>query len=250
MEKQNLYELLKIGLTDGEAKVYLALHEIGSSSVGPIVKKSGVAYSNVYTILERLIKKGLVSFIIKEKTKHFQASPPHNLIDFLEKKEKQIQSQKKQLLETLPKLEKIQKHLPTQDAEIFIGQKGLKTAYQKLISDMKQGDEDLFFYIHEKVYEKDSDLFYFSIQDIFKKKKFPNRGIVTQNYKESDFGKQAKFLNMKFVNFPLPGTMDIIRDKVFFISWRKPITGVLIHSQSLADNFRAYFESVWKIAKK
>lgn len=249
MAESNLYELLKIGLTEGEAKVYLALHEIGSSTVGPIVKKSGVAYSNVYSVLERLIEKGLVSYIVKEKTKYFQAAPPHNLMDYLDKREKEIESQKKALKETLPELEKIQKHLPQQDAEIFLGKKGLKTAYQKLIADMGPKDEDLFFYIHEEEYAEDSDLFYFSVQDMFKKPKLPNRGIVSENYRESEFMKQADFLNMRFVKFPIPGNMDIVKDKIMFISWRKPMTSVIIYSKSLADSMRAYFESVWKVAE-
>ena len=47
MTKREYYELLKVGLTDGEAKAYLALSELGSTTVGPIVKKSGVSYSNI-----------------------------------------------------------------------------------------------------------------------------------------------------------------------------------------------------------
>ena len=45
MANKELHELLKIGLTEGEAKVYLALSELGSSTVGPIVKKTKVANS-------------------------------------------------------------------------------------------------------------------------------------------------------------------------------------------------------------
>ena len=75
--------LIKMGLTSGEAKVYVALAEIGSTTVGPIVNKSKVAYSNIYEILNRLIDKGLVSFIIKEKTKYFQAATPNNIKKFL-----------------------------------------------------------------------------------------------------------------------------------------------------------------------
>ena len=72
MVNKEIFDLLKIGLTEGESKVYLALTELGSSTVGPIVKKSGVAYSNIYDILHRLIEKGIVSFIIKNKTRYFQ----------------------------------------------------------------------------------------------------------------------------------------------------------------------------------
>ena len=68
MANEEYYELLKVGLTDGESKVYLALSQLGSSTVGPIVKKSGIAYSNIYDVLDRLTKKGIVSFVIKSKT--------------------------------------------------------------------------------------------------------------------------------------------------------------------------------------
>ena len=64
---KNIQNLVNLGLTEGEAKVYTALLGTGSSTVGPIVKASGVASSNIYDILERLIEKGLVSFIIKSK---------------------------------------------------------------------------------------------------------------------------------------------------------------------------------------
>jgi len=62
-------DLQGIGLTDGETKAYLAMLELGSSTVGPIAKKSGISYSKIYEVLQRLIDKGIVSFIVKEKTR-------------------------------------------------------------------------------------------------------------------------------------------------------------------------------------
>ena len=45
------------GLTDGEAKVYISLLELGSSSTGPIMEKSRIARSIIYHILEKLNAK-------------------------------------------------------------------------------------------------------------------------------------------------------------------------------------------------
>jgi len=53
--------LQRVGLTPGEAKIYLALLELGQSTTGPIVNKSKVSTSKTYKILERLENKGLVS---------------------------------------------------------------------------------------------------------------------------------------------------------------------------------------------
>ncbi|MBR9692236.1 TrmB family transcriptional regulator [Candidatus Woesearchaeota archaeon] len=239
-----LYDLLKIGLTEGESKVYLALTELGSSTVGPIVKKAKVAYSNVYDILQRLMEKGIVSYIIKGKTKYFQAASPSNLVDYLEKKEKEIASQKESLRNVLPALKKLQGLKEETKAEIFTGFKGLKTAYEKLLAG---GGELLFFYIHEEQYAKKSDLFYFSIKDLLKKKKI--RGISNEKGRKSEVTKKMAFLNCKFAKFPIPGNMEVCGDKLMLVAWEKPLTATLIYSKSIADNFRRYFNSVWKIAK-
>jgi len=244
---ENIQDLQKIGLTKGEAKVYLALSELGSSTVGPIVKESKVAYSNIYDILNRLIDKGIISFITKNKTKHFQAAPPTNLLEYLNNKEKEITKQKTTLKNMLSKIEKLQQGKQNQEAEIFLGIKGLRTAYEKLIKNSTKNEEILFFNIYKKEYSEQFDLFYKSISDLSKNLK--NRGIINKDYKKSWFAKQAKFLKIKFVDFPIPGNIDIIKDKVLITSWGDTIFSVLIHSQLLADNFKNYFNEVWKIAK-
>ena len=121
-------EFEELGLTKGESKVYSYLLKAGISTTGPIVKNSKVAYSKVYEILERLIRKGLISFIIKEKTKHYKALQPSRLNEYLEKEKKQIQNKEKLLTELLPKLQELKKDAKS-SAEIYTGLNGIKTAY-------------------------------------------------------------------------------------------------------------------------
>ncbi|MDP2946909.1 MAG: helix-turn-helix domain-containing protein [Nanoarchaeota archaeon] len=246
MTKDEIINLLKIGLTEGEAKVYLALVELGSSTVGPIVKKSKVAYSNIYDILNRLIDKGIVSFIVKQKTKYFTACSPSNILDYLDKKEKEILNQKDSFRKILPELEKLQETKENQEAEIFTGIRGLKTAYEKMFRNLGKNDETLFFYIHDEKYSEEADLFYHSTQELYKGKK--NRGIANKECKNSWHVKKAKYLQTKFVNFPIPGNIDIINNYVFIVSWSPTITGILINSKSIAENLRNYFNQIWEIA--
>ena len=249
MAKEKLYDLLKIGLTEGEARVYIALMGLGSTTVGPIVKKSGVAYSNIYDVLQRLMEKGIVSYIVKNKTKYFQAASPSNLYTYLEKKEKELTKQREELKEILPQLAKLQQIVPQQEAEVFLGMKGLRTAYEKVLSGLGKDDEDLFFYIHEEEYAEESDRFYFSMQSIFKAVPH-SRGISNQEYRSSPFIKQASYINMRYVDFPIPGNMDICNDRLLLVSWEEPIIAVLIHSKSIAEHFRRYFNAVWQVAKE
>ena len=52
-----------IGLTNAEIKVYLALLELGSSTAGHILEKSGLQNSVVHMTLHKLIDKGFITFI-------------------------------------------------------------------------------------------------------------------------------------------------------------------------------------------
>ena len=236
--------LEKIGLTKGESKVYLALLEVGPSTVGPVVKKSGVAYSKVYEILQRLIGKGLVSFIIKGKTRYFQAADPKNLLDYVERQEIEIMKQKKFISSILPKLETMKINKIQQEAEIFVGIRGLKAAYLRLLSETGKRDW-LFFYIHNKIYARDSDRFYKNISKFFRNSDIKMRGVCNKEYRYSNLAKTAKFMKMRYVNFPIPGIIDIYGEYVLVISWDSTPVGFLIKSPQFSNSMRIYFESVW-----
>ena len=126
----NLSPLKEAGLTNGEIKVYLALLEIGSSTIGPILAKSGITKSMIYRILEKLIKKGLVSYITKEKTKHYQATQPNKLLDYIDSKEKQLKKNKNKIQEMIPQLILKQKTAKKSEANLYEGFKGLTTAFE------------------------------------------------------------------------------------------------------------------------
>jgi len=243
-------ELKQIGLTGGEAKVYLALLKIGASKVGLIVKESKVSYSKVYEVLGRLIEKGLASYIIKEKTKYFQAVEPNRIKEFLENKEKEIRKNKQLLKKIIVQLNNVKSNEKVQNAQIFIGIDGLKSAYNDLIKNARKRDELFFSYIHDEKYFEIADLFYAQQFHIFKELRLKLKGISTFEFKNSKyFTKVPKFIELKFVNFPLPGIIDVFDNKVLFTTWYEKPIGFLIESNEISNNFRNYFKSIWKIAK-
>lgn len=232
---------MNLGLTDGESKVYLALAKLGSSTVGPIVKEAKVAYSNIYEILNRLLEKGLISFILKEKTKYFQVTNFSRLYEYLDKKEQKIEKEKLLLKKLIPNLEKIQSSKEKQEAEVFVGFNGVRTAYERLIEGDSKEDH-LFFYIAEEHYEE-IDKFWMRLYNKFKNLKV--KGIANINYKKSKFIKKTHF-KMKYVDFPIPGNIDIHEDKVLFTSFKDKPLATLITSKDIAAKFKEYFYSIWK----
>ncbi|MCX6774033.1 MAG: helix-turn-helix domain-containing protein, partial [Candidatus Micrarchaeota archaeon] len=139
-------ELSKLGLNKSESKVYLALLETGAMSAGLIADKSQVSPSKIYWVLEKLMQKGLVAYIIKAKTKVYHAASPQKLRDYLEEEKKRVDDRVATLEGIIPKLVLLQKSAEdVQEAEIFIGFPAMKNAYFTMYDSAKGKDEHLVF---------------------------------------------------------------------------------------------------------
>src|SRR3989344_5326965 len=99
----NINEALKDwGLNDKEAKVYLATLQLGLSRVNDIAKKAGILRETTYFVLNSLIQRGLVGYVLKSGVKFFEAADPGKFISILKEKETKMK-------EILPNLEDIKK---------------------------------------------------------------------------------------------------------------------------------------------
>lgn len=243
-----LDDLISIGLTSGEARVFLTLLKLGSAKVGQIVRHSNVSYSKVYDVLDRLSSKGLVSHIILGNVKYFNAVEPYRLEEYIKNKEQEVHKQLETANKVIPELAKIaDKNRQNDMAEIFIGDRGIKTAYEILLRDATSKNILYYFYPFEG-YHPIASPFYSRLYLFQKQKKVQQRGIATLDFKQSKhYAEIAKGVKMKFVDFPLPATMDIFKDKLLIISWEN-VTGILISSKEIAGHFRNYFDSIWKLA--
>ena len=69
-------DLEQLGLSEEEAKVYLAVLELGGSYVSAIAKKAGIHRVSCYHTLDNLKKKGVISSFTKDNIKYFSVDSP------------------------------------------------------------------------------------------------------------------------------------------------------------------------------
>ncbi|MEO9364456.1 MAG: helix-turn-helix domain-containing protein [Nitrososphaera sp.] len=242
-------QLVELGLTQGEARVFLSLLKLGPSRVGAVVKDSKVSYSKVYDVLERLASKGLVSHATIGNIRHFNAVEPYRLRDYLQKKEDVLKAQKAAAEWLVAELVKVaNRNRARQGAEIFTGDRGLRTAYEILLKDASKNDVLRYFYPFDD-YHPIATPFYSRLHLFQKGKRMKaQRGIGTAAFSRSAHYREiAGTVDMRFVPFPLPGTMDVFQDKLLTVSWESEI-GILVTSKEIADHFARYFDSVWQVA--
>jgi len=88
MKEQLEKDLQQIGLSEKEAKVYLASLELGPSTAQTIAAKATVNRPTTYVMIESLIKRGLMSSFQKGKKRFFVAGKPTQLLYLLDAKKK------------------------------------------------------------------------------------------------------------------------------------------------------------------
>jgi len=233
--------LQNLGLTNNEIKVYLALLELGDSLASLISKKTNINRSLTYKILDDLIKKGFVSYVIKENRKYFSASDPRKLIDIL--KEKEIQIKK-----ILPDLLKIKEPIKTAPkAEIFAGKNGMKTMLEDVLKTNKK-----IFILGAKSYFSEKLIYYHPQWHKRRIKQKISMKILFES-KETKIKKikKIKLVESKF----LPKTITskimiaIYGNKVAIELWFDYPTTIVVTDTDVAEGFKNYFNLLWELSK-
>ncbi len=124
-----------LGLTDKEAKVYLASLEIGTNPVSEIGKKAKINRVTTYDILEKLIKKGLVNYIIRRNIKYFSATDPELVaVEYKRRAE--------ELHHALPELKRLHGETAHPKVQYFEGLEGIKRVFADCLQTMTPDEED------------------------------------------------------------------------------------------------------------
>jgi HTH-type transcriptional regulator, sugar sensing transcriptional regulator len=233
---ENIFQ--EIGLTNAEAKTYIALLKTGITTAGPLLDETGLQNSTLHKTLHKLVSKGFASFNIKSKTRYYQASEPENILRFIREKESRFESM-------LPELKMLQKPIEKQQAEVFEGFKGFKNMLYDFIKEAKRGDEYLFFSFYTENPDDFDNVynFYVDFEKERKKQGIVVKGLAPTKIKEKFKGRNMK--NVRFVDYPIPLNISVFQDKIIFTPWQDKQVSFLINSRQLAESFRQYFNSIY-----
>ncbi|HBU07605.1 MAG TPA: hypothetical protein DEB09_06035 [Candidatus Magasanikbacteria bacterium] len=251
-----LEELKNLGLEESEIKVYLALLELGPSTVTEITKKARIKRTLGYHVLEKLGWHGLVDQASGTGKKIiYTAEHPQRLLQFVKNKKHQWENKVKNIEEYLPNLVSLYKIADKPTIRYQKGDEGLKNIYIEnleakteilSILDVDAWDQpDLRqfgkWYIRERV-----------------KRKIPERILMLERQSvHSYYNEPSRLTNYKWVNFSqlaglsdLGGEINIYDNKVLIAMPKKPNRmSILIESEILANLMRAMYELAWNVGK-
>ena len=239
-----LYDLLDLGLSEEESKVYITLLELGGGFASAVARKADIPRAGCYYTLENLVKKGFVSFYPKKGVKFFQATDPEKFAEVYEEKFHKAQKVLPQLLSITNKLAIKPK------IHFFEGIAGIKNI---LKMSLEAKDEIIgFSNIEAREFLLGSSLeqYCHNLQE----KKIKTRLISPLSEKgkiamERYYKGHEKELEILFVNpkeFLFENEVTIFNNTVSIISLNpEELMGVVLESATLARTERSIFNLAW-----
>lgn len=254
MNEELIKQVEDLGLSNKEARVYLANLMLGPAGVQQIADASGIKRVTTYVILESLVSLGLASQTSHAKKTLFNAEAPANLSRLLEKREQSLQDQKHQLEELLPQLKDLKtlpKDAPT--VKLYDGAEGIRTVVKTFIQEGREAG------IQETYGMSNLDELHAIFPEIAAAESNPDRvkagmhsRIIYTSKRGAILGKgdknklrQSKYVDIK--NYPIHGDMAIVGDRVAMVSLAgtQPI-GVIIKSRELTGMLTSLFNLAWE----
>jgi len=239
--------LENLGLTKNEAKTYLTLLKLGSVPAGPLIKVLGMFRAQVYNLLDILIEKGLVHYVVQANRKYFEAQDPERLLELIQNKKQILENQEKELEKVIPKL-KLERKLETetQEGTIYKGKKGLKSIFEDIL---KYKNQEFKVMGASGKFKELFHAYFIHWHNRRVKAKINLKIIYSESVRKEK--RKLKLTEIKYIKdmHVTPSTTFIYADKVAIIMWSGIPLAFLIRSENVAESYREFFDMFWNFAK-
>jgi HTH-type transcriptional regulator, sugar sensing transcriptional regulator len=244
-------QLKAAGLSDNEAKVYLAMLELGPAPVQEIAAKAGVNRPTAYVQIEALKKKHLASTQTRGKKTFFIAESPENLEGLLNKEGTELEARRAEVLRVMPELAAA--FVMTDEKPVvryFEGKEGLAKIRQEVLRCKEKmvrsiaRVEDVLITSPDALTARPSERVKHKISS--KLIYTSDKGSVLPSDKK--MLRESKFISHK--KLPITFDFTVFDDKVIFQILHGKVGGIIVQNKDIATSFKNLFDFVWDSIKE
>ncbi len=250
-------ELAKLGLECDEAKVYVALLDLGDTTAGPVVKAARLHRQTVYDTIEKLKKKDLVTETIQANRKHWLAASPARILDTIKRKENIAEKLLPELLARQTVSDKKQEVRIYEGAEGFVAAQmdGYKDqpkstemyvlgATPKYWIEMMRGVRKMRKHDRLRIERK------IAIRLIFSKTHKKEAEALVRKHITKTPEKHLRSYRYLSDEYHSPVMIQVWYRHITLVLFGEPTLTINIKNKDLADSFRVYFELLWKMSNE
>lgn len=244
--------LIQFGLSPKEVTVYLALLENNTSLVSDISKKTKLNRSTTYVILNSLLEKGMVSVAEDSIIKHYSATTPDRVVEFLENNARKYTELTKMAKDILPDLKALYKGVGDKPRiRFFEGLEGIKSALEETIN----SKETIKTYMNVKNMK---EIFSHHLPESYCQRRVAKKLKMEAIFTDSnDAREQIKYNKeelreaycVPYKEFSFPSQIMIHDNKIIFASLVEKFA-FIVESEEIANAMKAIFKLSWAEAKR
>jgi sugar-specific transcriptional regulator TrmB len=246
----NTETLISLGLSRREAEVYYTLLKVEDALASEVSEKTHESRTNTYDTINSLIKKGLVSYVIKTNRKYFMATDPKKLLEWMELKKEEIESEKATVEKMIPELMKLR--LPKEKkvtVEVYEGKEGIRTMLNETVQSCREAKTEMLIFGAISGHLRELDPIYHE-RYFRERKRYKIKTIYIfiegEKYPLAPYS-EYRFLPKHYKSF---AATAIHGDEVSFWLLTKPEVVILVKNKEFAETYRNNFEALWRLAKK
>ena len=239
-------QLIDLGFAEKEARVYLAMLELGPATATKIARKAGINRTTSYDILDDLAQDGLINLLGETKVQRYAAENPKKVINFLENRIKKAQAKLAQAQGLIPQLLSVYNTKEKPRVRYYEGRDGVKEAFEDTLT----ATETIRIYaVGEDMFSALSEEYF---RDYFARR--VTQGIATRviapdtpesrAVAKTDAQDMRTTLLVPADQFYFSTETNIYDNKIMIASWREKFA-VIIESKEIAEGYKKTFELAW-----
>jgi sugar-specific transcriptional regulator TrmB len=240
-------DLQNLGLSEKEAKVYLASLQIGKSSVQNIAGKAGVNRATTYVIIEELMKKGLMSSSHEEKKQYFFAEAPEKLNILFRDQELEIKKKQEYLQKVLPDLKTLNTSTNGKPVvRFFEGKEGMRAIAEEFYI-TKQHEAARMSYSYDLLLNNFTKE---ELDEMRKRRKL--KGVKVKSIVNDELNRlvtDAEVIRIPAKEIGFTTDMAIFGDKIRIVTQKGPLIGLIIENKEISNTLKILFDLAWKQLK-
>lgn len=242
-------KLEDLGLSEKEARVYVAALFLGPSSVQKIAEQAGVNRPTAYVILDKLEEYGLVSESTEGKKTVFVAEEPEALNRWLDQQEKKIEEKRGELKNILPDLEDVTREEVAEAPVVrfYRGKEGVDSISAYLRRKARQGSEIYAMTNEDEVLKVFPEILESKSKNRIKKKLSSK---LLYSYSKGEIPSDDRTLRKtKKLQGDVKADISLFEDKAALVAYSddpNKLTGILIESPEIVGALRQLFEMAWE----
>lgn len=241
--------LIQLGYSKREADLYLALLELGETTIGPLERRLDLHKQLIYNALDDLKRKQLATVTIKNGRRHFRATDPDALLEANNRKAAMIESLLPDLYAHASagnRLSDIRVYEGEDAFRAFLLKMLKKTSPESVISVIGAGGESFLRITRKKA-------FFERYENLRREKRIEHRLLMYEQQRDTDPAyTNRRYVETRFLpeTFHQPLAVQIWPDRISLALFDEEPRIIEVEGGAPVKGFRNYFDILWGIGKE